>query len=247
MRIAIAALLLVAATSSAGLAAPAPKSSRGASAKAAAAQSPAGSPGAGNRGLPEKGAPGPCPTAPAPILRTGQVKSFGPASDGELRAGADPSFRDNGDGTITDQRSGLVWEKKSNDGSIHDMDNVYAWGRSVEPYTMDGPVVTEFLAALNTKPCFAGHCDWRIPNLRELQTLANYERVNPAAWEDLDRGCKDGCTVLDCSCTSGVITWTSTTHRLSPRDAWAIHFTNGQSSGSVKTRRSAVRAVRGGS
>ena len=47
------------------------------------------------------------------------------------------------------------------------------------PYTMNGTMVTEFLATLNTPPCFAGHCDWRIPNVRELQSIVDYEILYP--------------------------------------------------------------------
>lgn len=245
MRIVIAVLLLVASTSPNALAAPA-KSSRNAAARGADSGAASVAPAPGKRGLPTTGSGGSCPAVAAPTVKSGQTTSYGPGTDGDLRVGVDPSFRDNGDGTITDERTGLVWEKKSNDGSIHDLDNAYAWGQAVTPYSMNGPILSEFLATLNEEPCFAGHCDWRIPNLRELQTLASYERLNPATWNEFNRDCKEGCTVLQCSCTPGSITWTSTTHRLSPRDAWSIHFANGQSAGSVKTRRSTVRAVRGG-
>ena len=38
------------------------------------------------------------------------------------RVGAPLSFTDNGDGTITDNNTGLMWEKKSDDGGLHDKD-----------------------------------------------------------------------------------------------------------------------------
>src|SRR5262249_19397201 len=44
-----------------------------------------------------------------------------------------PSFADNGDGTVTDNRTGLQWEKKDgddgtvNEADLHDVDNGYAW------------------------------------------------------------------------------------------------------------------------
>jgi hypothetical protein len=37
-------------------------------------------------------------------------------------------FTDNGDGTILDCRRGLMWEKKSWDGSIHDFKATFTWG-----------------------------------------------------------------------------------------------------------------------
>jgi hypothetical protein len=38
-----------------------------------------------------------------------------------------PRFEDNGDGTITDGITGLMWEKKSDDGSIHNKDGRFPW------------------------------------------------------------------------------------------------------------------------
>jgi hypothetical protein len=37
------------------------------------------------------------------------------------------AYVDNGDGTITDSKTGLMWEKLSDDGSIHDWDATYTW------------------------------------------------------------------------------------------------------------------------
>lgn len=68
---------------------------------------------------------------PAQLLRTGQTTAYGAGSDGDLELGVARGFVDNGDGTITDTSTGLMWEKKSDDGSIHDKDDVYTWsGRS---------------------------------------------------------------------------------------------------------------------
>jgi len=36
-------------------------------------------------------------------------------------------FKDNGDGTITDGCTGLMWEKKDEAGGLHDVDNWYSW------------------------------------------------------------------------------------------------------------------------
>lgn len=65
---------------------------------------------------------------------------------------ASPRFVDNGDGTITDRKTCLVWEKKDNAGGIHDLNNVYDWNGEF----------SVFLPLLNG-PGFAGHQDWRIP------------------------------------------------------------------------------------
>jgi len=62
------------------------------------------------------------------LLNIAQRTPYGPGSDGDFQIGASRSLTDGGDGTVTDNRTGLMWEKKSWDGSIHDMGNAYSWG-----------------------------------------------------------------------------------------------------------------------
>ena len=69
-----------------------------------------------------------------------------------------PRFTDNGDQTVTDNLSGLVWEKKDsldhvpNSGDPHDADNGYTWGIGAE----NGGTFIQFLAVLNGGGGFAG-------------------------------------------------------------------------------------------
>jgi hypothetical protein len=183
---------------------------------------------------------------------SGQTTSYGPGSDGAVRAGGALSYTDNGDGTITDHNTGLMWEKKDDSGGIHDKDNTYTWWGGVTPgYLMDGTMVTVFLNTLNTPPCFAGHCDWRIPNVKELQSIVDYEIPFPdptvhTAFHNTN--CTPGCTVTTCSCTQSFYYWSSTTCRFTPSSAWYVFFGGGIvfSYGGLKTNDFYVRAVRGG-
>jgi len=179
---------------------------------------------------------------------SGQTTSYGAGSDGDVQAGAALSYTDNGDGTITDNNTGLMWEKKSDDGSIHDWDNEYTWGMISSPYTMNGTMVTVFLAALNTPPCFAGYCDWRIPNVKELQSIVDYELAypEPSVNAAFNNGCAPGCTVTTCSCTRTSYYWSSTTSRYDQRYAWDVDFWNGVVGNRYKDDGIYVRAVRGG-
>src|SRR5213076_3053147 len=58
------------------------------------------------------------------------IPCAGTGQDGDIQAGAPLSYTDNGDGTITDDNTGLMWEKQSQDLSIHDVRNTYTWDRA---------------------------------------------------------------------------------------------------------------------
>jgi len=188
---------------------------------------------------------------------SGQTTAYGPGSDGDVQAGATLSYTDNGDGTITDNNTGLMWEKKDDSGGIHDQDNNYTWWGGVsEGYLMDGTMVTEFLDTLNAGGGFARHTDWRIPNVRELQSIVDYEIPYPgpvvnAAFHNAAgcTGCTD-VTLASCGCTRSYGYWSSTTTRNDPNYAWNVLFDRGYVlSGSyllLKYLSFAVRAVRAG-
>lgn len=169
-----------------------------------------------------------CRASVAGALNTGDTL---PVPGGVAR-----SFTDNGDGTITDNVTGLMWEKLSDDGSIHDKDDAYSWA--------DATAVK--VAALNTAN-FAGHNDWRLPAVNELQTLLNYGAYIPATYAPFNTGCTAGCTVATCSCTNSSTYWSSTTDVSSPTDAWYVVFNLGFVGNTDKTLADYVRAVRGGS
>lgn len=189
----------------------------------------------------------------ARLLRTGQTTSYGAGSDGDLQKGVAQGYVDNGDGTITDSKTGLMWEKKSDDGSIHDKDDVYTLGSTIPPYTLDGTAVTTFLAALNAGGGFAGHTDWRLPNLTELESIRNLGTVSPAVAAVFNSNCgagsggNPGCTVTTCSCTLPASYWSSSSYAGPAELAWEVRFGDGTVDSEFKDTDSYVRAVRGGS
>ena len=187
-------------------------------------------------------------------LKTGQTTSYGAGSDGDLQKGVAQAYVDNGDGTITDTNTGLMWEKKSDDGSIHDKDNFYTWGQYFSPYTMNGTAVTTFLAALNAGGGFAGYTDWRLPNLTELESIRNLGTLSPATFPAFNTNCgasssgNPGCSVTTCSCTGLAFQyWSSSTDVNTPALAWVVAPSYGGVTTTKKDYPASVRAVRGGS
>jgi hypothetical protein len=195
----------------------------------------------------------------------------GTGQDGQHTAGATLAYVDNGDGTITDSNSGLMWEKKSDDGSLHDKDTFYPWvstctGDGTTWCTRDndctvpggacsGTTIFEWVDQVNAAS-FAMHDDWRVPNVRELASLVNYEHSYPAppVSVEFNNGCgvdssgNPGCTVTTCSCTVPTGYWSSSTVGGIPQNAYVVSFIYGAVGYGGKTNSvDSVRAVRGGS
>ncbi|MFN2425505.1 MAG: DUF1566 domain-containing protein [Candidatus Binatia bacterium] len=192
-----------------------------------------------------RGEPAGCQVTNA-VPKTGQTECYntagsliscaGTGHDGDIQRGVASSYTDNGDGTITDNLTGLMWEKQSDNGDIHDKDNTYTWANAF----------ASKVATLNSGS-FAGYGDWRVPNRKELDTLVNLGAVNPSAYAAFNSGCVPTCTVTTCSCTRSSVYWSSSTYQDFPTNAWLVNFYDGFTSTGIKTNSYGVRAVRAGS
>ncbi len=182
------------------------------------------------------------------VTATGQVTAFGSGSDGDVQAGAALSYTDNGDGTVTDNNTGLMWEKKDgNGGSIHYWENQYTFSPGTNE--MEGTIVTTFLATLNAGEGFAGHTDWRIPNYKELMGILDLGVASPAVHAAFyTPGCTScaDVTLMTCSCTTHATYWSSTTFVADGNKAWSVDFSLGTVSYGNKWINRFARAVRGG-
>src|SRR5262245_46361500 len=169
-------------------------------------------------------------------------------------AGIECRYGVNGDGTATDYDTGLQWEQKTDDGSVHDVRNIYSWcvgpsgGACTNPANPpDGTAFTAFLGTLNngtsgdgtaTSGCFAGHCDWRLPAIEELAGIVDLG----APWCGSGSACIDE-TVFGPTLVSY---WSASTGD-DPLGAWYVYFRDGSVlNGGGKVGSTYARGVRSG-
>ncbi len=178
------------------------------------------------------------------VSATGQTTSYITGDDGDIRAGAPPRFQDNGDGTITDLNTGLMWEKKDDSAGLHDVENTFDWSGNGGEET-----IWDWLDDVNAEAStgFAGFNDWRIPNINELLAITDYETEGPSVFEAFHLGCVPRCVRTNCSCTAPAIYWSSTTHQsVATNTAWTVNYQFGRFVPISKVSNQHVRAVRGG-
>jgi len=144
----------------------------------------------------------------ASLPRTGQTTSYAAGDDySEQKGVAWPGtrFTSNGDGTVTDRLSGLVWLK--NAGCFSPAD----WS-------------TALTAANQLASGACGLTDgstagtWRMPNANELESLVDVSQVNPAV------SAASPFVNIDL----GAAYWSSTTYTAGPANAMAIRFSDGR-------------------
>jgi hypothetical protein len=190
----------------------------------------------------------------AAVLWVGAVYAqTGPSSMCPPPAGplVGPRYQDNANGTITDNQTGLMWEKKTGvpnvtpkTPNIHNVNNRYSWSRapSTDP---NGTVFGEFVGTLNYAQsdngssitgCFANYCDWRLPTIVELQEIVDMSACGPGT----------PCIDPVFGSTQRRFYWSSSTFANGSSDAWGVDFSAGDVERNDKGASSFVRAVRCG-
>ncbi len=174
-----------------------------------------------------------CYTSEAPwVTCVCGTENCPPGQDGDLERGVNwpnPRFTDSGDGTVTDNLTGLIWT----------MDADCA-GQNIWKEALD------YCNALAHGTCgledgsVAG--DWRLPNVRELQSLIHYAYIDPAVpntagtarWVEGDPFTNQG---------SGIY-WSSSTRVDTISNAWRVAFYYGSVESASKANTYHFRCVR---
>jgi hypothetical protein len=154
--------------------------------------------------------------ATAEVARTGQVATLSDYDDGYYDNGViwpSTRFEDNGDGTVTDIQTGLMWVKDATSVGDDDWESVVSAA-----------------AALST----GDHTDWRLPNVRELESLLDMSQDSP---------CLPSAHAFT-NVGTGNIYWTSTTYAGATGMAWCIDLTDGAILTAAKTTAHYVLPVR---
>lgn len=132
------------------------------------------------------------------------------------------SFNDNGNSTVTDLTTNLIWRQCSAGQSGADC----ATGTAAT-YTWEAAISNcEGLS-------LGGFTDWRLPNVKELKSIADMTTVSPAI----------NTTYFPNTISSYY--WSSTTYAGGATNAWYVNFLDGNTNRPDKINTFYVRCVRG--
>ncbi|MGM0568905.1 MAG: DUF1566 domain-containing protein [Elusimicrobiota bacterium] len=157
------------------------------------------------------------------VVQTGQTTQYSSKEDdGYNEKGLALDYTDNGDGTVTDKNTGLMWEQKT----AGNKDHKYTWSDAFDNFIDN---------EMNGGSGYAGYTDWRLPNMKELFSLVKFEG---ASGPYIDKA--------NFPNTVSSNYWTSTTYAPYTGRAVNVNFNRGLVYYADKTTVFRVRAVRGG-
>lgn len=171
---------------------------------------------------------GPKEIYPAMVERSGQTASYQAGDDGDLQRGValpTPRFTDNGDDTVSDNLTGLMWTKDANIGS-----GARTWTQAIS----------------DCASCTAGgYSDWRLPQIRELNSLIHFSYFGPALSNTAGTGqWTEGDPFTN---AASDFYWSSTTYADPAIDqAWGVDSYSGWVYRFAKDETSSVWCVRAG-
>ena len=140
---------------------------------------------------------------------------------------------------VRDNVTGLIWENKTEDGTIHDKKNTYVWydPTNPNPGTPRSGMDTQYFIDFLNNARFGGFADWRMPTVKELGTLISYNIPG----QNVDINYFPNTNMSQMS-----YYWSSTSYAGHTGYAWSVDFGYGHDDYHGKYNSKYVRAVRGG-
>jgi hypothetical protein len=167
------------------------------------------------------------------VLDAGCATDTPANQDGKLQKGVawpNPRFTKNGNGTVTDNLTGLIW-----------LENANCFGDQTWVNAMNSANALASGACGLTDSSTAGQ--WRLPNVKELQSLIDFAYYGPALSNAAGTG---QWTAGDPFTAVQVSYWSSSSYVLYPADAWFVFVNDGDVYSLVRTYTIYVWPVRGG-
>ncbi|MFZ3137756.1 MAG: DUF1566 domain-containing protein, partial [Thermodesulfovibrionales bacterium] len=149
-------------------------------------------------------------------------------NNGSLQAGNEGSnqrFTDNGDGTVTDNLTELMWLKDG--GCLR-----RSWNSALQ-------TIADFNNNLYKDNCLeyaADYTDWRLPNVKELESMIKYGTSGSAVWLNTEGFAK----------MKSFPYWSSTTYQSDAKKAWAVDMKKANTVLKKKNNTNYLWPVRGG-
>jgi len=141
-------------------------------------------------------------------------------------------FTDHANGTVTHNKTGLVWMRCSLGQTWSEADKTCTGN----PVSMSWQEALQVVPGINS----GGQIDWRLPNRSELESIVERSCHAPAINAEIF----PGVPVTDLS----IWFWSSSPHSAYPERAWAVDFYRGEIADplSSKNQINRVRLVRAG-
>jgi len=145
------------------------------------------------------------------IKKTGQIISYESFDDGEYQMGVEPSYSGKSGEIVIDDITGLHWQDNE-DAKL---------------------VLRDWNGAKNycKELSFKGYHDWRLPTRKELNSIVDYSKSNPAISTYFQNIVSD-------------YYWASTAYLFAGNAGWGVEFSGGNDSWAFDSNAYYVRCVR---